>query len=107
MVFRQYFYSRLPVRLHAVDSLDLRFDISPDDFRTFPNESAGGSDGRGLIWQGHMHQSVKALFLGDKHVRCSQHSGVNPSILQGTQALCEAADLQDCDILHRSQSEPL
>src|SRR5262249_40611430 len=40
-------------------------------------------------------------------VGLGEHSGLNLSRLQGTQAFWQTADLQECDILHRSQSEPL
>src|SRR5262249_25277394 len=90
-----------------MDGLYLRSNISPDDVRAFPNECAGRRRPCALIGQAYAHEIIKTPFLRHEVVGLGEHSGLNPSRLQGTQALWVAADLQDCDILHRSQSEPL
>src|SRR5262245_7771397 len=107
VVFCQHFYRCLPVRLDAVDGLDLRSDIPPDAVRTFPNECAGRGRPCALIGQSHAHEIIKTPFLRHEVVGLGEHSGLNLSRLQGTQTFWQTADLQECDILHRSQSEPL
>src|SRR5439155_9087656 len=85
----------------------LGFNISSDDGRTFPNECAGCAHPCALIGQAHTNEIIKASFLRHEVIGCGAHSGLNLSILQGTHALREACDLQDCDILQWCQSEPL
>src|SRR5262245_25153412 len=102
VVFCHHFYRCLPVRLDAMDGFYLRSDIPSNDIRTFLNESSGRGRPCALIGQAHAHEIIKTHFLRHELVGLGEHSGLNLSSLQCTQAFWQTADLQECDILHRS-----
>src|SRR5262249_21909762 len=105
-IFRQDLNHKLPIDFDAVNGLDLRFDVSPDDFGIFSNDRARRTDAYALIGELHVDERIGAPLLRYDVIGGIEHGALDSSLIQGAQPLRHRADLHDGDIFSRNESEP-